>query len=102
VVWEPTQPFGTELYFNLLEPNGYTIVAFNGGVSPLTADANETVLQPLNAAHTVGIEVAGNGEQGVAGVNLQQSFDAYVVVFHNFTPPEGYAFWRDGNPRLPA
>ncbi|HLF17043.1 MAG TPA: carboxypeptidase-like regulatory domain-containing protein [Candidatus Thermoplasmatota archaeon] len=102
LVWEPTQPFGTELYFNLVEPGNYDIVAFTGGPSPQVADANETALAPINAARLFGVEIAGNGEQGVAGVELQQGFDAYVVVFHGFTPPEGYQFWRDGEPKPPT
>ena len=103
LVWKPTQPFGTELYFNLCDDVGPCNAAtYNGGVSPLVGDASGGDLDHINQLSQVGIEVSGNGEQGSGvGVEAQQGFHAYIVVFHNFTPPDGYAFWRDGEPTLP-
>ncbi|MFA5943415.1 MAG: carboxypeptidase-like regulatory domain-containing protein [Candidatus Thermoplasmatota archaeon] len=99
LVWEPTQPVGTELYMNVGTPET-EIVGYAGGPSPITVDVSGGDLEEFQG-NAVVIEVSGNGEQGIAGAELQQSFDAYIVVFHNFLPPEGYAYHSDGDPVLP-
>ncbi len=104
LVWEPTQPFGTELYMNLYEPDAYDIVAWNGGPSPVTVDANATALASINAAGNFSLEVATNGESvalSLLGASYQQEFDAYIVLFDNFVPEEDYAYWSHGEPKRP-
>jgi hypothetical protein len=100
LVWKPTQPVGTELYMNVGTPDT-EIVGYTGGPSPQVVDiGDEDDLEQFTDSAVV-IEVSGNGEQGLAGAELQQGFDAYIVLFHNFTPPEGYAYHSDGDPVPP-
>jgi hypothetical protein len=107
LVWTPTEPVGTELYFNVFPAQGDDSTTCNpgcytGGPSPLTLDINKTKdLQPFADSGLVNIDVSGNGEQGIAGAELQQPFDVYMVVFHGYKPPAGYAFYKDGEPKDP-
>lgn len=107
LVWDPSQPVGTELYYNICDVDAFcdsleSIREAQGGTGPLVSDLNETQLKEINESGGVGIQVSGNGEMGLAGVEYQQRFDAYIVAFHGFVPPEGYAFHKDGAPVLPA
>ncbi|HUR61550.1 MAG TPA: carboxypeptidase-like regulatory domain-containing protein [Candidatus Thermoplasmatota archaeon] len=99
LVWTPTQPVGTELYMNVGTPEE-EIVGYTGGPSPQVVDISGKDATQFEDGVVV-IEVSGNGEQGLAGAELNQDFDAYVVVFHGFEPLEGYSYWKDGEPKIP-
>lgn len=106
LIWQATEPVGTELYYNVFPKPGDDSTTcdpgcWTGGPSPLLLDIDSSKTQPFQDSGTVSIDVSGNGEQGLAGAELQQSFDAYIVVFHNFTPPEGYSYAADGDPVPP-
>jgi hypothetical protein len=100
LVWTPTEAVGTELYINVGTPKT-EIVESAGGPSPLVVDiSGKDAAQFENDA--IVLEVSGNGEQGLAGAEIQQDFDAYTVVFHGFSPPTGYSYWHDGEPTVPS
>lgn len=104
LIWEPTQAVGQNLYFNVLDNYGdYNVPTFNGGPSPLTGDANATDIadSKINEQGEFGFEVSVFGEAGFVGASVNQGFDAYIVVFHGFEPPEGYAYHTDGDPKVP-
>lgn len=104
LVWTATQPVGHELYYNLFTPPDDSTTCddcWTGGPSPLLMDLGGSTVDQFNEAQVVQIEVSGNGEQGLAGAELEQPFEAYVVVFHNFLPPEGYSYAADGAPVVP-
>lgn len=110
MVWEATQAFGRNLYFNLFDGyDAYQVAEYNGGPSPLEGNANATALAEtnINSQGYVAYEVATDGEApadgvpGLAGASVKQGFDAYLVVFYGFVPPEGYAYHRDGDPKIP-
>jgi hypothetical protein len=111
LVWEPTQAFGRNLYFNVLDNyDDYNVPTWNGGPSPLFGDANATAIgdSRINEQQGFTFEVSSDGEgvpgvaPGLVGASLQQAFDAYVVVFHGFAPPEGYNYVEDGEPQPPT
>jgi hypothetical protein len=105
LVWTPTQAVGQNLYFNVLDNYGdYNVPAYNGGPSPLTGDANAEAIaeSKINEQGEFGFEVAVFGEAGFVGASVNQGFDAYIVVFHGFEPPEGYAYHLDGEPTIPG
>jgi hypothetical protein len=99
LIWQPTEAVGTELYMNIGTPQT-EIVGYTGGPSPQVVDVSGKDLDQFQNGALV-IEVSGNGEQGLAGAEVEQGFDAYIVVFHNFEPPAGYAFYKDGEPTPP-
>ena len=111
LVWEPTQAFGRNLYFNVLDNyDDYNTPTWNGGPSPLYGNANATAIagSKINEQQEFTIEVSSDGEgvpgvaSGLVGASLQQAFDAYVVVFHGFEPPEDYSYYEDGEPQVPT
>ena len=111
LVWEATQAFGRNLYFNVLDNyDAYNVPTWNGGPSPLYGNANATAIagSAINEQQEFILEVSSDGEgvpgvaPGLVGASLQQAFDAYVVVFHGFEPPEGYSYVEDGEPQVPA
>ncbi len=111
LVWDATQAFGRNLYFNVLDNyDQYNVPTWNGGPSPLFGDANATAIgeSSINEQQEFIIEVSGDGEgvpgvaPGLVGASVQQAFDAYVVVFHGFEPPEGYNYYEDGEPQPPG
>lgn len=104
LVWDATQAFGRNLYFNVLDNYGeYNVPVWSGGPSPLLGDANATAIaeSKINEQQSFIIEVASDGEAGFAGASLKQSFDAFIVVFHGFEPPEGYNYVEHGDPVIP-
>ncbi len=100
MTWVPKQPVGTELYFNIGNPDT-EIIGYKGGPSPLVLDIKEDKDLGQFKDNSVVIEVSGNGEQGLAGAEAEQDFDAYIVAFHGYKPPADYAFWKDGEPKDP-
>lgn len=111
LVWDATQAFGQNLYFNLLDSyDEYNVAVFAGGPSPLVGDANATALAEtdINAMQSFALEVASDGESldgqvpSFFGASIRQAFDAYIVAFYGFEPPEGYAYHKDGDPQVPS
>jgi len=100
LVWTPTEPVGTELYMNVGTPQT-EIVGYTGGPSPQVVDISGKDAAQFQDGRLV-LEVSGNGEQGLAGAELEQDFDAYTVIFHGFAPPAGYSYWHDGEPVPPS
>lgn len=108
MLWDPAQPVGTELYMNVGTPD-IEIVDYTGGPSPQVVDISddENGTEDFNDERAIVIGVSGNGESAggtvpsLVGAEYHQQFDIYVVVFHGFKPPEGYAFHKDGAPIIP-
>lgn len=117
LVWDATQAFGRNLYFNLFDGyDEYQVAEYGGGPSPLFGDANATEIADtdINEQGYLAFEVASHGERVAvpdnpvtgpgslgAGASVKQAFDAYIVVFYGFEPPEGYNFVDDGEPKVP-
>lgn len=108
MLWDPSQPVGTELYMNVGTPK-VEIVGYTGGPSPQVVDISddENGTEDFNDEKVVVFGVSGNGESGggtvpaLVGAEYHQQFSIYLVVFHGFKPPEGYAFYKDGTPVIP-
>ncbi|MHB8633796.1 MAG: carboxypeptidase-like regulatory domain-containing protein [Thermoplasmatota archaeon] len=100
LVWNPTYPGADQLYFNLYTGN-YNIITSAGGPSPLVANVTGKDANVFSNTY-IDMEVSSNGAMGLAGGAIEQSFDGYLVITHNFTPAAGYLFYRDGPPHLPA
>lgn len=100
LVWTPTYPGAEELYANVYTGD-YNIVGYGASASPLVISINKTADAELFSGTYVGFEVSSNGVGGLAGGAIEQTFDAYIVVTHNFAPPAGYLFTRDGEPKVP-
>jgi hypothetical protein len=116
MAWTPTQAFGAELYFNTcwaIPPDNYpsSCLAYTGGASPISADVKgpSKDTKAFETSGTVYFETStyGVGDPSGAyggtmgGASLEQPFDAYLVVFHGYTPPAGYTFAKDGEPKDP-
>ena len=118
MVWEPTQAFGRNLYFNVLDNyDEYQVAVFNGGPSPLFGNANASAIAQtdINEQGYFAFEAASDGEQAEvpdnpvtgpgsigAGASLRQAFDAFIVAFYGFEPPAGYSYLEHGEPEIPA
>ncbi|MEA3142808.1 MAG: Carboxypeptidase regulatory-like domain [Thermoplasmata archaeon] len=107
LIWNPTNPLGAELYYNLFySQSDYpaSIVGFGRGPSPLQVDVNGTDANKFGESGHILFEGAASRSttQGFLGAAFQQDFDAYIVVFHGFAPPAGYSFAKDGAPHVPA
>lgn len=98
LVWTATYPGAEELYQNVYTGD-YNIIGYAGGPSPLVVNITKDAGAFSNTY--LAVEISSNGVQGTAGGAIEQSFDDYIVVTHNFVPPPGYSFLRDGAPRIP-
>lgn len=115
MVWNPTQAFGQDLYFNACyDQKSYPdhCSMFKGGASPLVTNVTGRDAYEFERSHQVYFEAATQGVGDVlpdnqvtrdpGGVSINQDFVAYFVVCHSFQPPAGYSFANDGEPKVPA
>jgi hypothetical protein len=108
VVWDTTQPVsdGLGIRYSAHEPaDGTGIDARVGSVSgrsPLVIALNKTTATTWETGvkKGVGFEIFGWTEAlaplGSAGFVLNQQVTFYFNVFYGYTPPEGWAFSKDG------
>lgn len=103
LVWNPTSELGKE---SRAEGGTYT---GNDGIDTETYTGPSPLIMLANA--TEGDETADNvyyslyvwPSGGVpAGLHFNQQVDAYINVFYNFQPSEGWSFVRDGAHPVPA
>lgn len=102
LVWDMTTPLGAEG-----RASGGTYAGDDGidtdtvtGPSPLVMRANAT--EEGGTADNVYYSFYAWPSGGLpAGLQFNQKVDAYVNVFHNFLPDEGWTFYADGAHQLP-
>ena len=101
-LWEPSTPLGQELWVGGGTYAGDDDVdeVDGAGPSPLVLRANAT--DGGDTADRVFFHMWSDDAPGQpVGLHLQQRVDAFVHVFHNFRPGDGWTFARDGPHPLP-
>lgn len=102
LVWDATTPLG-----EVARAAGGTYAGNDGvdtgvttGPSPLVMQANAT--EGDETADNVYYSFWGYDSAGLpGGLHVNQKVDAYIHVFHNFRPNDGWQFGRDGEHPLP-
>lgn len=103
LVWDMTTPLGAEGRAGGGTYNGDDSMdtATHRGPSPLIMQANAT--DEDETADNVYYDFYAWPSAGLpAGFQFNQKVEAYIHVFHNFRPNEGWQFGRDGEHPLPS
>jgi hypothetical protein len=100
-VWEPSSPLGEAIWFGGGTYAGDEDVdeVEAAGPSPVVLLASAT--KGGDTADKVVYHMWSDGGGQPLSAHAQQSVDAFVHVFHNFLPNDGWLFTRDGAHPLP-
>ncbi len=110
LTWKTTQTLAQDACMRNYSSTGLggtTLVSDSCGASPRVqriegARLNETdVGAGRGIENVVWVSPLGAGGVPVLGVAIDQPFDVYVHLFHNFTPAEDWLFVEDGDPVPP-
>ncbi len=108
LVWESTQTLGSGLSFVVGPPTCEDIKYGRAdGASPLVIPLAQADLTGNNVSEADGVcyrvfSFTAEETAHFAGLILSQEFGAYFHGFHNFLPPEGWQFSKDGDPVVPT
>ena len=103
LIWKSTQPLGEELalqnFGGSRSSSGPSPQMINGAVDywaeNTVGDNGEELSFRVFAG---GLEATQAGGTWGFGITLDQSFEMFIHVFYNMTPPEGWWFINDGTP----
>lgn len=108
VVWTPNLPTADRFWVDFyLFTEDDTIDSFKiEGGSPIIALFDGAAISETSAAMTSGLTVWAGRMQPQPGVNgpgvmADQTYDAYFIACYHWTPPLGYTFYADGEPKPP-
>lgn len=109
LTWESTQPLGDQLSLMYSWDCGETLLCDHEvtGTSPLTLQANRTVLESMSVAEeglfvrVFGTDTTAVEDSGV-GATLDQRFTHFTTIFYGFEPDEGWTLVEDGSHPLPS
>ncbi|MGB0652453.1 MAG: carboxypeptidase-like regulatory domain-containing protein [Thermoplasmatota archaeon] len=104
MVWQSTQAAFPNMYQDLYTADGDTIdsqINSTEGPSPLVITEREASIAAHGLGDTRNLMVRVFSA-GIAEVTIQQEFEIFITLTHNFVPPAGWQFNADGAPVPPV